>query len=77
LRFKGADVGHSPRCPKGRVHEESVGNGISTHMIFAIIQCDPPCTGDWQGMAKPGRFGRAWEKFQELFLVPREPPANS
>jgi hypothetical protein len=41
LRFKGADVGHSPRCPKGRVHEGSVGNGISRNFTFVLIQCDP------------------------------------
>jgi hypothetical protein len=41
LRFKGADVGHSPRCPKGRVHEGSVGNGIFGILTFVLIQCDP------------------------------------
>lgn len=33
LRFKGADVGHSPGCPKGRVHGPSVGREI-LRMIF-------------------------------------------
>jgi len=54
LRFKGADVGHSPGCPKGRVHEGSVGNGIFGILTFVLIQCDPL----WSWIAPPRAEGR-------------------
>ena len=66
LRFKGTDVGHSPRCPKGRVHARSVGNEIFETMTFVMIQCDSLCTRGRYGPVKRGRFGSTVEKFQDL-----------
>ncbi len=77
LRFKGADVGHSPGCPKGRVHGRSVGTEMFENMTFVMIQCGPLCTGGQHGLVKPGGFGSTVEKFQELFLVPLEALTNS
>lgn len=77
LRFKGADVGHSPRCPKGRVHDRSVGTEIFETMTFVMIQCGSLCTRGQHGLVKPGSCDGTVEKFQELFLVPLEALANS
>jgi hypothetical protein len=62
LRFKGTDVGHSPGCPKGRVHEASVGREIlrimKLHFLrFDVIQCDPLWMWMTHGWSE-GRFVR-------------------
>ncbi len=59
LRFKGTDIGHSPGCPKGRVHDPSVGREILRIMKlyflrFDVIQRDPL----WMWMTHVGSEGR-------------------
>ena len=67
LRFKGADVGHSPGCPKGRVHDRSVGNEICGNMKFMMIQCDPRARAEGTEWTNEGALAALGENSKKYF----------